>query len=185
MASRRDWLEEGLAVLGEEGAPALTVDRLAARLKLTKGSFYHHFKGMAGYKADLLAHYEAEHTGRYVADAERRGGGTPHARLLYLRELVLRDKDGSDALEIAVRAWALQDPEVCALQQRVDRARIGYLRELVRGDDGDADATPLARLLYLLLVGAQQLVPPLPAGELREVYDLVLRLTPAGKGPAA
>ncbi|URM88849.1 TetR/AcrR family transcriptional regulator [Streptomyces sp. MRC013] len=185
MASRRDWLEEGLRVLGEEGAPALTVDRLAARLKLTKGSFYHHFKGMAGYRSDLLAHYEAEHTGRYVADADRRGGDTPRARLLYLRELVLDDKDGSDALEIAVRAWALQDPEVHALQQRVDRTRVGYLRELVRGAGGDADATPLARLLYLLLVGAQQVVPPLPAEELREVYDLALRLAPHGEEPVA
>ncbi|CAL9611321.1 hypothetical protein SUDANB99_05605 [Streptomyces sp. enrichment culture] len=184
MAGRRDWLEEGLRVLGEEGAPALTVDRLAARLGLTKGSFYHHFKGMTGYKTDLLAHYEAEHTGRYIADAEREGGAAPRDRLLRLRDLVLQDKAGSDRLEIAMRAWALQDPEVRALQQRVDELRVGYLRELVGGaGGGDADATPLARLLYLLLVGAQQLVPPLPAEELREVYGLALRLAPQEEGP--
>ncbi|CAL9601522.1 TetR/AcrR family transcriptional regulator [Streptomyces sp. enrichment culture] len=184
MASRRDWLEEGLRVLGEDGAHALTVDRLAARLQLTKGSFYHHFKGMTGYRSDLLAYYEAEHTGRYIAAAEQGGGRTPRQRLLHLRDLVLADKGGSDRLEIAMRAWAAQDDEVRALQQRVDELRVGYLRELVSDAGGaDEDATPLARLLYLLLVGSQQLVPPLPAEELREVYTLALRLAPQEEGP--
>ncbi|MFJ8691659.1 TetR/AcrR family transcriptional regulator [Streptomyces roseolilacinus] len=182
MASRQDWLEEGFRVLSEDGAPALTIERLTARLKLTKGSFYHHFRGMAGYKTDLLAYYETEHTGRYVAEAER-GGGTAGARLRRLLELALEDKGVSDGLEIAVRAWALQDAEVRALQQRVDRLRVDYLRDLLREAGGpDTDTAPLARLLYLLLVGAQQLVPPLPAEELREVYTLALRLAPHEEG---
>jgi AcrR family transcriptional regulator len=179
MASRRDWLEAGLAVLGEEGAPALTIERLAARMGLTKGSFYHHFKGMTGFRTDLLAHYESEHTRRHIAEAERTGG-SPRTRLNQLMDLVLADRPGTDRLEIAVRAWALQDPEVRELQERVDRLRVDYLRELVTDpSDDDGTALPLARLLYLLLVGAQQLVPPLPVEELRDVYALALRLAPS------
>ncbi|MEU7004548.1 TetR/AcrR family transcriptional regulator [Nonomuraea sp. NPDC046570] len=178
MASKRDWLEAGLTVLGEEGAPALTIERLCGALGLTKGSFYHHFKGMTGFKTDLLEHFEAEHTSRYIAGAEV-AGDAAQARLHRLMNLVLEDEGGSHDLEIAMRAWASQDAEVHALQQRVDRLRIGYLRSLWRDLGGpEADADPMAHLLYLVLVGAQQVVPPLPEEDLREVYALALRLTP-------
>ncbi|MFD0901821.1 TetR/AcrR family transcriptional regulator [Actinomadura sediminis] len=182
MASRHDWLEAGIGILAEDGAPALTLERLTDRLDLTKGSFYHHFKGMAGFKTDLLAYYESEHTSRFIQDAEC-AGETAGTKLHRLMELVLAAKGDSDDLENAMRAWALQDDEARALQERVDRRRIDYLRTLVRGlDTADRDPGPLARLFYLLLVGAQQLVPPVPAEELREIYTLALRLAPQENG---
>ncbi|MEV5551809.1 TetR/AcrR family transcriptional regulator [Streptomyces sp. NPDC052309] len=178
MASRRDWLEAGLAVLEQDGARALTIERLCGELGLTKGSFYHHFKGMAGFRTDLLTHFETEHTSRFISDAESAGTSARH-RLLHLLRLVLDDKSGSEAVEIAIRAWALQDPEVRALQERVDRSRIDYLRTLWRGLGGpEADVEPMARLLYLVLVGAQQVVPPVPTPGLRDIYALALRLAP-------
>ncbi|NRQ39878.1 TetR/AcrR family transcriptional regulator [Nonomuraea sp. NN258] len=178
MASKRDWLETGLMVLRQDGAPALTIERLCTELELTKGSFYHHFKGMAGFKTDLLAHYESEHTSRFI-DAAESTGGPARARLARLLDLVLDDKDHSEGLEIAIRAWALQDAEVRALQERVDRLRVGYLRDLWRGFGGPVDdADPMAHLLYLVLIGAQQMVPPVRVGELRRVYDLTMRLAP-------
>ncbi|GAA3470766.1 TetR/AcrR family transcriptional regulator [Nonomuraea roseola] len=181
MASKRDWLEAGLEVLSEEGAPSLTIERLCAHLNLTKGSFYHHFGGMARYKSDLLEHFETEHTGRYIDGAES-AGDSAQAKLYHLLNLVLDDKDTDHDLEIAVRAWALQDAEAQALQRRVDQLRVDYLRSLWRelgGSEDDAD--PMGRLLYLVLVGAQQVVPPVSADELKEIYTLALRLAPQEK----
>lgn len=178
MASKRDWLEAGLRVLSEGGAPALTIERLCAELGLTKGSFYHHFKGMSGFKTDLLEHFETEHTSRYIAGAEV-GGGPAVTRLHRLMNLILEDKGGNHELEIAMRAWALQDSEVQALQRRVDRLRVDYLKSLWRELGGaEADVEPMAHLLYLVLVGAQQVVPPVAAEDLREIYALALRLAP-------
>lgn len=179
MASKRDWLDAGLAILGEEGVPGLTIEELCTRLGLTKGSFYHHFKGMGGYKGDLLAHFEAHYTTRYIDAADQAGGD----RLARLVDLVLDDTDAHAGLEPAVRAWAAQDAEVRAVQERVDRTRTGYLRELWLAAGGaEGDATAMARLLYLVLVGARQVVPPITDGELREVYELALRTAP-GRGP--
>ncbi|MEU7897381.1 TetR/AcrR family transcriptional regulator [Nonomuraea sp. NPDC049152] len=178
MASKRDWLKTGLTILRQDGARALTIERLCAELDLTKGSFYHHFKGIAGYKTDLLAHFETEHTTRFIAGTE--SAGTPaQSRLRRLLNLVLEDKSGSEGLEIAIRAWALQDPEVLALQERVDRLRIDYLCSLLRELGGPRDdVEPMARMLYLILIGAQQVVPPIPAPDLRDIYALALRLAP-------
>ncbi|TDD67170.1 TetR/AcrR family transcriptional regulator [Jiangella aurantiaca] len=184
MVSRRDWLDEGLAVLAEGGAPALTIDRLTGRLGVTKGSFYHHFRGLADFKTALLEYFEAEWTERYIAAVEA-SPAAPRAKLDHLLELVLADESGpgtSDP-EVGVRAWALQDPQVRAVQERVDRARAEYLRALWRAAGGtDDEARLMGWVLYLVLVGASHVVPPVPAGELRDIYRLLLR--PAGEGEA-
>ncbi|WP_067175419.1 TetR/AcrR family transcriptional regulator [Microtetraspora niveoalba] len=181
MASRQDWLEAGLTVLSEEGAPALTVERLCGRLGLTKGSFYHHFAGMTGFRTGLLAHFAAEYTGRYIDEVER-SGGSPFARLERLLALILAEEGERSRLEISVRAWAAQDGEVRATQERVDALRLDYLRSLWREAGGaEADALPMARLFYLVLIGAGQVAPPMTAGDLREVYELAMRLAPGDR----
>jgi AcrR family transcriptional regulator len=43
VTTSRDWLEEGMAILEDLGAEALTIETLTNRLGVTKGSFYHHF----------------------------------------------------------------------------------------------------------------------------------------------
>ncbi|UAK35259.1 TetR/AcrR family transcriptional regulator [Nocardia asteroides] len=174
--SKRDWLDAGLAVLAEDGARALTVKRLCADLGLTKGSFYHHFRGMSGYKTDLLEHFESVYTGRYITETEA-GDAPARDKLARLTDLVLADQDADNAVEIAMRSWAMQDPEVYRLQQRVDRRRVEYLESLLRDlHENNEEIEPLARLLYLALVGAQQVIPPLPAKEIADIYALVLRL---------
>jgi AcrR family transcriptional regulator len=162
MASKRDWLDAGLTLLAEQGAPALTIERLTERLGLSKGSFYHHFKGVGGYRTALLEHFEAERTTRFMDEAERAQGD----RLRTLMKLVLAPGPGPE-LEIAVRAWALQDAEARAVQERVDRTRADYLTE-VCGDE------ELGRALYLVVVGAGQVVPPLTGRQLKNALELVL-----------
>ncbi|WP_218009811.1 TetR/AcrR family transcriptional regulator, partial [Actinomadura kijaniata] len=183
MAGKRDWLEAGLDILGEHGAPALTIERLTERLGLTKGSFYHHFKGMGGYKTALLAHIEAEGTAAYIAYADSGPDRSARARLDRLAERV-SDDDRGPALEVAVRAWAQQDPEVRALQERVDRTRMAYLRDLwqeITGDPAAAEQTAL--LLYLVTIGADHLVPAASGRALRGLYDLVIRLGAGDRAP--
>ncbi|MFF0573108.1 TetR/AcrR family transcriptional regulator [Streptosporangium saharense] len=168
MATERDWLDEGLAVLAEQGAPAVTIEVLCERLGLTKGSFYHHFRGMAAYRAALLEHFENRFTTEFIAVAE-----SGEAKLERLLDLVTGKGDAA-GLEVAVRAWAQQDPLARAVQERVDRRRIEYLSTLWRRRGGEEPET-MARLLYLILVGAGHLVPSLTADELREVYELAVR----------
>lgn len=54
------WLATARDVLVEEGIAAVKVDRLAGRLGVTRGGFYHHFRDRADLLERLLAHWEAE-----------------------------------------------------------------------------------------------------------------------------
>jgi hypothetical protein len=58
----------------------------------------------------------------------------------------------------------------------VDEARTAYLKELCRGLGADIDPDRFAQLLYLILIGAEQVLPPVDRTDLREIYNLTLRL---------
>ncbi|TCC53609.1 TetR/AcrR family transcriptional regulator [Kribbella capetownensis] len=175
MVTRTEWLEAGLELLADEGAPAVTIERLTGELGVTKGSYYHHFKGAAGYRTALLEYFEARFTTRLIDTVEREPDAEPLMKLQHLLRLVLSNQDNA-SLEIAVRAWALQDPEVRAAQERVDRARTEYLKGLCRGFTTGVDADRFAELLYLILIGAEQVLPPIDNNDLRDIYLLTLRL---------
>lgn len=184
MSGKKRWLDEGLKALAEGGAPGVTIENLSARVGLSKGSFYHHFNGMPGFKAALLAHFEAEHTTRFIDAVESQGAVSPGTKIEKLIALVLTEQPvgGTPDIEVAMRAWAQQDLDVRAALERVDQIRIRYVRDLWFARSGDADeASRMGRLLYLMLIGSAHLIPPLPADELRQLYQLVLRLAPADK----
>jgi AcrR family transcriptional regulator len=180
MVTRTEWLEAGLELLAEEGARAVTIERLTGKLGVTKGSYYHHFKGAAGFRTALLEYFEAQFTTRLIDTVEAAPEAEAWPKLNHLLKLVLADPD-SAKLEIAMRAWALQDAEVRAAQERVDRARTAYLRGLCRGLPGAVDPDRLAELLYLILIGAEQVLPTMPRDELRDIYAMTLRLATGEK----
>ena len=79
-----------------------------------------------------------------------------------------------------MRAWATTDPDVRAVQQRIDTTRIDALaRVWGRVVPDAAEARRSALLPYLLAVGAAVVVPPVEVDDLRRLYELLLPLVPA------
>lgn len=166
------WLHEGLVLLAAHGAPAVTLDRLCERVGMTKGSFYHHFGSMPKFRARLLEHFEAEHTMAVIDAVESVTGLSARQKLERLAIEAIKDT-GPD-LEVAMRAWADQDPEAEAVQRRVDATRLDYLRRLC-ADAGHDEPDRLANLLYVVLVGGAHLKPPLAPAEKRAMCQALLR----------
>ncbi|WP_448002316.1 TetR/AcrR family transcriptional regulator [Agromyces bauzanensis] len=191
-ATRQRWLDEGLTVLAEEGAAGLRIDRLAARLGLTKGSFFHHFAGAAGYRTALLDYYEARTLGALAeAIGARRGEGT-RATLAWLTGLATGDDAGErdpgvgairrPELDLAVRAWASSDTEARAVQARIDAAVIDALQATWRPlVETDAAARTAALVPYLVSLGAAVTVPQISPQELRGIYELLLEAVPRAR----
>jgi AcrR family transcriptional regulator len=180
-AARDRWLDEGLRVLADEGAAGVRIDRIAARLGLSKGSFHHHFAGADGYKRDLLAHYESLTVGALESAIEEVGDASVSAVLGALTALVRADGPGlyRPELDVAVRAWATSDADVREVQQRIDTVRIDALTRVWRHARPDADDARLSALLpYLVAVGAAVVVPAVPEDDLRRLYELLLPLVP-------
>lgn len=146
--ARQQWIDEGLRLLREQGHEGIRLERMCERLRLTRGSFYHHFTDRDAFVDALLDRWRAQQD---AAMAARRASG----RYADVVDLVAGlDHD----LELALRTWSHVDPRVRKVTAKVDAARIAYMTEVLRGVlPADADAAFLAQLAYASLVGAQTL----------------------------
>ena len=132
--SKRRWLEEGLALLEEAGAEALTIESLTSRLDVTKGSFYHHFTNYQDFKERLLSFWEEEGTLRIIHGAEQEA--SPADKLAWVLRASFHPSH-IHRLDVALRAWALQDEQVRVHQQRIDQLRLAYLEEVAYAHTAD------------------------------------------------
>jgi len=174
--TKRDWLIGGVQLLAEVGNQGLTIDALCQHLGVTKGSFYHHFSGYEDFKLNLLAFYEEEGTLDIIetlADLE-----TPEEKLRGLIDIVVAVSTQYALYpEVLIRSWALQDEDVKAVQERVDGRRLAYVEALfLEIDEDKQNAKVSAQMMYAILVGAEQMQPPLVGDDLRTLYDEYLKL---------
>lgn len=153
--TREDWTLAALAALAEGGIDAVRVERLAVQLRVSKGSFYWHFKDRADLLNALLDLWDNDFTRQLIEKVAPQP--TPAERLRALAVDALSTKmfnvDSARA-ESAVQAWAAIDPEAARRLRKVETSRVEYLRmELAAHGLPAAQATAMAKVLYLALLG--------------------------------
>ncbi|QOC24048.1 TetR/AcrR family transcriptional regulator [Wenzhouxiangella sp. AB-CW3] len=176
--SRDDWLERGLTVLARLGPEHLKVDRLCAHLKVTKGSFYHHFAHREAYVEALMDYWRQRNTRSIIEAVE--AIETSHKQSFTLSQLVRSADTGP---ENAIRAWARYDDDVAVRLEAVDQERVDFLTRLIAAQLRDsAQAALVAKLVYAHFVGVQQLNGLVSAEEWRAMDQLLQRaLTAPGE----
>lgn len=147
------WIETARLSLLEEGVAGVKVDRLASRLGVTRGGFYHNFKDRDDLLSQLLAHWEG--TCRFLPDGSP--GSTPPEALAWLDRMIVRliEGDGYDfQFDLAVREWARSDQRAAWAVERSDRERLLTLQHFfeVLGYDGE-EAQIRARVFYYHQIG--------------------------------
>lgn len=176
MSPRDRWINEGLLVLKEEGIAGVRIDRLAARLGLTKGSFHHHFDSAGDFRRSLLERFELDAIRRMEDAAGSLDRVSPQRVLVDASAQVSDDA----AMEAAIRGWATQDEAAKASVRRVDAARLKTLTTVWESvAPTEALARSAAMIPYLILIGASVAVPRPTEHELHDVFDLLATLIPA------
>jgi AcrR family transcriptional regulator len=112
-----------LQLIAEKGLRALTVNALAKRLGVTKGSFYWHFQGRSDLVSAALTHWE----GRATTDAMRGLDAVNDHRLRLELMLDAASRPPRSRSLYAALAEAAEDPTVRRILNRVASARIAYL----------------------------------------------------------
>jgi len=169
---RTQWLVAGLESLRKGGVGEVRVERLAAGLGITKGSFYWHFRDRGELLQALLEHWSREMTD---VEFERIEAMAPDlaGRLLALAEDVL--EKGMGRYDPAIRAWARTERKVAAAVGQVDRRRVRALAAFFeQGGFRPADARTRARLFYAFLLGEPQVRSPArESGELERMVQIL------------
>ncbi len=147
--TREDWIRVATQALRRGGVATVRVEPIAAVLKVTKGSFYWHFRDRADLLDALVGAWEAET--RWLV--EQAGvAGSPHARLRRYFELVAATRHYPPDSEML--AWARHDAAVARRVLATEERRLAFLRRqfevagLARGE-----AVRRARLAYLATQG--------------------------------
>lgn len=169
---KQNWLLAGLDALRKGGVGAVRVERLAADVGVTKGSFYWHFRDRGALLDALLEFWSREMTDAEFERIQTLRAGLA-ARLLALAEDVL--EKGMGRYDPAIRAWARHERKVAAAVAQVDRRRVraltGFFEE---GGFGAVEARTRARLFYTFLLGEPQVRSPArEAGELERMVKIL------------
>ena len=177
----QDWLQAGFRALTIGGPQAIRAEAIARELKVSKGSFYWHFKNIPAYKAAMLQHWRDQATDAIVAAVDAKGG-SPQDRLRLLVRISASHNDdayGGFLAEAAIRDWGRYDPLAQETVKAVDTRRMAYLNDLFMGCgfDGEPSHTR-SSLLYGALIGLLALADngfAKPEPDMEHLLEMLLR----------
>lgn len=178
--SRNDWIKAALQALADDGPSGVAVERLAARLGTTKGSFYWHFKDREELITEALATWEREETDVLIEEMKRVSDPVERLRMGTAMATEYEEEENPDVRLLP----SASDPVVGEVVKRVQRKRLDFLARTFR----EAGFTPAesrlrARLAYSLALGwhhqrlidgAERATPRVRAAYQRRAVELLM-----------
>ncbi len=151
--TRQDWLNAALAVLKDGGVEAVKVADLAARMEVSRSSFYWYFDNRTDLLNALLQHWQDTNTAALVAQANAPSRTITEACCNIFRCNI--DASLFDSrLDFAIRDWARRSDTVRATLQDGDRVRLSALTGMfLRHGYPQRNAVTRARVLYYMQLG--------------------------------
>lgn len=151
--TREGWIACAKVILIEEGIGAVKVDKLARRLKVTRGGFYYHFKNHHGLLETLLDDWR--HENRFTPP--ELDVATPNQALKTLELIcdnLIHERGFDPQYDMAMREWARISKPVAEVVHKVDDERIHALRSVFAGlGYSNDEAFARAKVFYTHQIG--------------------------------
>jgi AcrR family transcriptional regulator len=120
------WLDAAYDLLVEGGVEAVKVMPLAAKLGLSRTSFYWHFPDREALLAGLIARWQSQNTDNLIARAQTKAATIAEA-MLNVTDCWITPSLFDSRMEFAIRTWALTDRSLAEVLAAVDEVRIQAL----------------------------------------------------------
>lgn len=157
--AREDWIEAALTLLAVGGIDAVRVEELARQLRVTKGSFYWHFKDRRALCTAMLDSWRDATVSRvWKFDEAVRDPREALKRLLQAPFAV--DHSGRDAgISLSLRLWARYDRHAQNTVAEIDTLRRNHIADLlIRTGMRRSDARARSMLIYAYMREAGMLM---------------------------
>ena len=121
---RSAWVRAAIDVLAKEGIAGVRVEVLAKNCKVTKGSFYWHFKDRQDLLEAMLQYWK-EGRIRDILKQTQAEQGKERDRIFHVIDVysAARNRRGMH-IELAIRDWARREPAVAAVVEEVEAIRL-------------------------------------------------------------
>ena len=147
------WLNAAYETLIESGVEAVRIATVAAKLKISRASFYWFFKDREELLAGLLERWRSTNTGSLVKQSEAYADTIVEA-MLNVTDCWFSPKLFDSKLEFAIRSWAIQSPTLQSELHAADNLRTDAIkRMLMRFEMPEDTADVRARSVYLIQIG--------------------------------
>jgi AcrR family transcriptional regulator len=133
-----------MARLASDGIESVRIELLARDLRVSKGSFYWHFRDREDLLGKILAHWEEDERARLE----------PSGHAAALRWAWFVDQNSTQErvrMELAIRAWARKDEKVAGCLATADKERTRFIADVLR-EIGFANAASESWAEVILLV---------------------------------
>jgi AcrR family transcriptional regulator len=142
--SKQDWIRGARIALLEGGIGAVGVEKLAKRLRVTKGSFYWHFADRAELLEALIAEWESETD--LLTEAIAAGSAGLRQLADELAQNVILSEQGETPSDAAIFGWAAVSPEIAERVKAAEEKRIALFASLLGSRER-------AEFLYMTYLG--------------------------------
>lgn len=170
--TQTEWFRAGLDLLALDGHNKLTIEALCRYLKVTKGSFYHHFDNRQTYLDRLMGYWYQTYTLDILVETEQADTVAEKSRRLMAITHNIEDCAGQ-----AIRAWAQYDVNCAKWLQQADEKRIAYLHDLIAAQirpEFGSQSQLIAKLIYAHFLGTQQMGEMFDLSE-KQAMDILLQ----------
>jgi len=150
IATKEDWLDLGLKLFIEKGEPALVVEKMAKSLKISKTSYYWHFKDRNNFLVELAKHWAIKGTKTYIESSKKYKSDKD--KLFRLTKDVFIQGHNLNA----IRFWrdiSNKDKNIELIVRKIEKQRLGYLQTLLTSEFGSNEAENRADMLYHYFLG--------------------------------
>lgn len=178
------WLDAAYQMLVESGVDSVKVMPLAARLGLSRTSFYWHFSDREALLAGLVARWQSKNTDNLIARTKAPAASIAEA-MLNVTDCWITPELFDNRMEFAIRTWALTDEALTKTLTEVDEVRIKALTAMFETFSYPVqEARIRAQTTYLTQVGYISMRTQEPVElRLQRIPDYVLIFT--GQAPTA
>lgn len=163
--SKENWVAAAINQLKEYGPMGVSGEKIARRLDVTRGSFYHHFNSMDELIGLMLEFWEQTQTTDILQRTHLQFDDLQRKMTTLMESAWNTDAE----LEIAMRQWAFSNELVRTHMERIDRVRLGFITAIyIEFTRDEAKGKKLGKIAYYGLLGALHAWPRFTKEELKE-----------------
>ncbi|CAN7650228.1 TetR/AcrR family transcriptional regulator [Aminobacter sp. LjRoot7] len=175
--SRQAWIAAAIAALEKKGIANVKIDHLSKQLKVTRGSFYFHFKNLKDLLDSLLEEWRQRNCRPFEALIDQEGIDGP-AFFDAVTGVWIREDPFSPRLDQAIRDWARGSAVIARKVQAQDDFRMALLVRAFAAMGYDQDESLIrARITYFQQIGYYAThfkEPPADRKRFRSLYTKIL-----------
>jgi len=156
IATKEDWISLGYDLFSQEGISGIVVEKMAAKLRVNKSSFYWHFKTKKDFLNEIISFWIATDTTAIIERVESKSG--PKEKWNSLIEIVFKKEPHLDFI-FFLKRYALKDKRIQALIDEIDSKRISYTQHLlIQIGYSKKEALIKSKLFYKYLIGYHEMI---------------------------